>query len=42
MRIIQAEQEPGIELHQASSLSPYLFDLVMDVIPDGLRNEASR
>ena len=29
-----------VGLHQGSALSPYLFDLIMDVLSDGLRDEA--
>ena len=27
-------------LHQGSALSPYIFDLIMDVLSEGIRDEA--
>ena len=30
----------GVGLHQGSALSPYLFDLIMDVLSEGIRDEA--
>ena len=32
------EFEIKVELHQGSALSPYLFDLILDVISEGVRS----